>query len=93
MDDFDHLLGGRKRRKHFLAHGLFSNVFDQLLDDSEMNVGLEQSDADLPQSGLHVLRRELPFAAQVLEDPLQLFRKIVEHEYRGLVQTYCDPGW
>ena len=50
------------------------DVLDELLDDAEMDVGLEQRDADLAQRGFHVFRREFPFAAQVLENPLQLFR-------------------
>ena len=70
-DDLDDLLGGRKRREHFLAHGLLLDVFDELLDDAEIDVGLEQRHADFAQGGFHVLGRELAFAAQVLENPLQ----------------------
>ena len=69
-DDLDDLLGGRKRHEHFLAHGLLLDVFDELLDDAEVDVGFEQRDADLAQGGFHVLGRELAFAAQVFEDPL-----------------------
>ena len=71
-DDLDDLLGGRERGEHFLAHGLFLDGFDELLDDPEMDVGFEQRHADLAQGGLHVLGREFALAAQVLEDPLQL---------------------
>ena len=70
-DDLDHLLGGRKRGEHFLAHGLFLDGFDELFDDAEMHVGFEQRHADLAQRGFHVFRREFPFSAQVLENPLQ----------------------
>ena len=50
------------------------NVFDELLDDFEIDVGFEQRHADFAQGRLHVLGRELAFAAQILENPLQLFR-------------------
>ena len=63
---------GRKRGEHFLAHGLLLDAFDELLDDAEMDVGLEQRHADLAQRGFHVFGREFPFAAQVLKNPLQL---------------------
>jgi hypothetical protein len=37
-----------------------------------MDVGLEESHADLLEGGFHILRRQFAFAAQVFEDPLQL---------------------
>ena len=51
---------------------LFLDGFDELLDDAEMDVGLEQRHADLAQRGVHVFGRQFPFAAQVFENPLQL---------------------
>src|ERR1700732_865780 len=39
--------------------------------DLEMDVRLEQRQANLLQRGLHVFGREFPLAAQVLEDPLE----------------------
>ena len=71
-NDGDDLLGGREGGEHLLSHGLFLDGFDELLDDFEVDVGFEQRHADFAQSGLHVRRRELAFAAQVFEDPLQL---------------------
>ena len=70
-DDLDDLLGGRKRGEHFLAHGLFLDGFDELLDDAEMHVGFEQRHADLAQRGFHIFGREFSFSAQVLEDALE----------------------
>ena len=70
-DDFDDLLGRGQGHQHFLAHGLHLDVFDELLDHAEVDVGLQQGHADLAQGGFHVLGRELAFAAQVLENPLQ----------------------
>src|ERR1039458_1100044 len=63
-----------ERREHFLAHGLGLDVFDELFDNPEIDVGLQQRQADLAQRALHVFSRELAFAPQVLEDPLQFFR-------------------
>ena len=71
-DDLDHLLGGRKRGQHFFALGLFLDGLDELLDDAEMDVGLEQRHANLAQRGIHIFGRQFAFAAQVFEDPLQL---------------------
>ena len=72
VDDLDDLLGGRKRGEHFLAHGLFLDRFDELLDDAEMDVGLKQRHADLAQRGFHVGLAEFSFSAQVLKDALEL---------------------
>ncbi len=71
-DDFDDLLGGRKRGEHFLAHGLLLDGFDELFDDAEMHVGFEQRHADLAQRGLHIGLAEFSFSAQVFEDALEL---------------------
>ena len=49
VDDLDDLLRGRKRREHFLAHRLFLDVFDELFDDPEVDVGFEQRHADFAQ--------------------------------------------
>ena len=70
--DLDHLLGGGKGREHFLSHRLLPNVFNELLDDTEVDVGLEQGHANLAQSLVHVGGAQLPFAAQRLEDALKL---------------------
>ena len=74
VNDLDHLLRRRKRGENFFAHRFLLDIVDQLLYNPEIDVGLEQRDADLAQSALHVFGRELAFSAQVLEHPLQLFR-------------------
>ncbi len=79
VNDLDHLLGGRKRRQHFLAHRLLLDIFDELFDHPEIDVGLEQRHADFPQRRFHVFGRQFTFAAEIFENPLQLFREIVEH--------------
>ncbi len=71
-NDFDDLLGGGEGMQHFFAHRLCLDVFDELLDDAEVDVGFEQGDADFAQGRIHIFGREFAFAAQVFEDPLQL---------------------
>ncbi len=70
--DLDDLLRRRERSKHFLADGLLPDVLDELLDDAEMDVGLEQGDADFAQRRLHIFGGQFSFAAQIFEDTLQL---------------------
>ena len=50
------------------------DVLDELFDNLEIDVGFEQRHADFAQGALHVFGRELAFAAQVLENPLQFIR-------------------
>ena len=73
-DDLDNLLPGRKRGKHFFAHGFSSHLLDELLHYLEVNVGFEERHANLAESLLHIFGRQFPFAAQVLENALQLIR-------------------
>ncbi len=70
-DDLDHLLGGRERGEHFAADGLLADVLDEVGDDLEVDVGFEQSDADLAQSFGDVFFGERALAAKALEDALQ----------------------
>ncbi len=71
VNDLDYLLRGREGVEHFFAHGLLFDVFDQLFDNFEVDVGFEQRHANFSQGALHVFGREFAFAAQVLENPLQ----------------------
>ena len=79
VDDLDHLLARREGGEHVLAHRLFPDVANELFDDLEVHVGLEQRQADFPQRVLHVFGRELTFALQVLENPLELVAEILKH--------------
>src|SRR5437879_2458217 len=71
VDDADNLLGGREGLENFLPQRALPDVLDQLLDDFEIDVGLEQRHADLTQRRLHIFGRQASFAAQILEDTLQ----------------------
>jgi hypothetical protein len=79
MDDLNNLLGRVESREDLLAHRLFLHRFDELFDDLEMDVGFEQRDADLAETGVHILRGEFALAAEVFEDLLQFIAKIFEH--------------
>jgi len=54
-------------------------ALDQVFDDIEVNVGLEQGDADFAQGLLHVLLGDGALAAEVLEGALQFFGEILKH--------------
>jgi hypothetical protein len=74
IDDLDDLLGGGQRGEHFLAHGLHLDGLDELFDNLEIDVGFQERHANFAQGAFHILGRKFAFAAQVFEDPLQLFR-------------------
>ena len=57
VNDLDYLLGGRKRVEHFLAHGLFLDVLDELFDNLEVDVGFQQRHADFAQGASPCSRR------------------------------------
>src|SRR6476469_4487139 len=47
MDVFDDHLARRDRTKHFLAHGLLSDLIDEMTGDRERDVRLQQRNANL----------------------------------------------
>ncbi len=78
-DDLDHLLGRRERGQDFGADGLGADVLDEVVDDLEVDVGLEQGDANLAQGFGDVLFGERALAAKVLEDALQFVSEVLKH--------------
>ncbi len=56
--NLDDLLSGRKRGHHFLTDGLGADLVDQLLDDFEVDVGLEQRQPDFAERLVNVLLGE-----------------------------------
>ncbi len=87
--NFDHLLGGRERGKHFAAHGLLADVLDKVGDYLEVDVGLEQSHADFAQCFGDVFFSERALAAKALEDSLQFVGKILKHGLLLVYRTAC----
>ena len=78
-DDLDDLLAGRERGEDFGADGLFANVFDEVADDVEVNVGFEQGDANLAESFGDVFFSERALAAEGLEDALEFVGEVFKH--------------
>ena len=74
-DDLDHLLARTQALEHILADGLCPHGVGELLDDFEIHIGFEQSDADFLERFIDVLFAQAAFALQVLECALQLFRQ------------------
>ena len=61
----------------FFALG--ANMLDQLLDDIEVDIGLEEGDTDFPQGLLHVFLGDGALTAKILEGALQFFGEIFKH--------------
>ena len=78
-DDLDDLLGGREGGEHFGAEGFGADVLDEVADDVEVDVGLEEGDADLAQGFGDVLVGERALAAEGLEGALEFVGEVFKH--------------
>ncbi len=78
-NDLDDLFGGREGGEDLLPDGLGADLFDQILDDVEVDVGFEQRDADLAQGFGDIFFRERALAAEVFEGALELVSQILKH--------------
>ena len=83
-DDLDDFLRGRQAAQDVLprlhrVHRPVADAVDECLDDLEVDVGLQERQADLAQRGLDVLGREPRFAAKTLEDVLETGTEGFEH--------------
>ena len=58
----------RQRAHHFLAERFCLNSIDKRLDYFEVDVGLEQRDANLPHGGIDIGFGQPALAAQILKD-------------------------
>ncbi len=90
-DDLDDLLGRRKGGQDLLPHGLLPHGGREVLDDGEVDVGLEERGPDLLERLVDVELGQVAFAAQLLEDTLQPVGKGFEHRRRGVYQA-ADSG-
>ena len=88
VDDLDDLLTGLEPLEHVLAGGPLAHGGDELLDDLEVDVGLEQGEADLARRARDGLLVEAGLAPEVAESVLEPVRERVEH---GL-SAYPAPG-
>ena len=70
---------GRQALLHVLAERALAHLRDELLDDVEVDVGLEQREADLAHRARDRLLVERAAALEVAERVLKLVREGVEH--------------
>ena len=81
VDDLHHLLAGRQALADVLAERPLAHVADELAGDLEVDVRLEQRQANLPHGARDGLLVERSAAAEVAEGALELVRKGVEHSW------------
>ncbi len=83
--DLDDLLAGRERGHDFLADSLGANLVDELLDDLEVDVGLEQGHADFAQGLVDVFLGQRGLSAEGLEGALEFFLEILKHGFASIL--------
>ncbi len=67
MEDLDDLFAGFDRLEHVLAHGLLLHLGDEVLGDPELDICLQQGDADFAKCVGNVLLGDAAHAAEVAE--------------------------
>lgn len=80
MDDFDDLFGGIESGGYLGAEGAGADVLDELVDDGEVDVGLEEGEADLAKGLGDVLVGDGALAAEVLEGTLEFVAEVFKHD-------------
>ena len=71
VDDLHDLLAGLDPVQHVGAEGALADSGHEVLDDAEVDVRLEQGEADLAQRDVQVGFGDLCLAAQTVGDRLQ----------------------
>ena len=79
VDDLDDLLAGVDPAEHVGADRAFPNVGDEVLDDLEVDVRLEQGEADLAQRLVEVGLGDARLATKALRDHLEARGQGFEH--------------
>ena len=80
VDDLDDLLGRGEMLGKLGPGASDADPLDEVLDDSQIDVGLEKGDSDLAQDLCDLGVPEAPAAAKAREDPLEAIGQCVEHE-------------
>src|SRR3954454_21171443 len=80
VHDLDDLLPGVEALEHVLTDGTFADARDELLDDTKVDVALEQRQANLTHRGVNVRLGNSAVAGQAPEDVAQPVGKIIKHE-------------
>jgi hypothetical protein len=82
VDDLHHLLGRGEALGDLLPHRPLADPGDEVLHHLEVDVGLEQGQADLAQGGVDLGLGQAPVAAQAGEGVLEAVREGIEHGSR-----------
>jgi hypothetical protein len=80
VDQLDDLLGGVERFVDALAHRPLADAGEHGLDDDEVDVGLEQGEADLAQDLVDIALTQHTLATEAVEDALETIGQGLEHE-------------
>ena len=91
VDDLHDLLAGGQALQDLGTDSSFSNAADEVLDDLEVDVGLEEAEPDLAHRGVDVGLADATAPGQVGERLAQPFAEIVEHGSVGL-RRGCGPN-
>jgi len=78
-NDPRHLLRGREGGRDLFAQRLLFHSCEERFHDRQRNVGLQERQPDLPQSGFQMKLRQRSFAPQIFEDPLKTVPETFEH--------------
>ena len=79
VDDLDDLLAGVRLSQHLGADGPLAHAADEVLDDLEVDVGLEQRQAHLAHGDIDVRLADPAAAGELAEGVAQAVAKGVEH--------------
>ena len=84
-------LVGAQALQHVLAHGARAHALDELLRDLEVDVGLEEREADLAERVVDLGLAEDTLPAKGPEDPLEPLAERLEHAVPLLGQPSAKP--
>ena len=70
VNDLDHLLAWRQRARHLFAQRLVLDACQELLDDTEVNVGLEQRQSEITRYFCEARLVDLDDAAELTQRSL-----------------------
>src|SRR5262249_9543639 len=79
-NNLDHLFAGRERGHDVLAERLVLDLVDKLFYNLEVDIGFQQSHANLAKRFLDIVFIEDGLAAKALKSALKLFLKIFKHK-------------
>jgi flavin-binding protein dodecin len=91
VDDLHDLLAGGEAHRHVGAERALLHARHELLDDPEVDVGLEECQPDLAHGAREVLLGEATATLQVAERGLELVGKRVKHRQPGSVAPHLQP--